>query len=140
MAIAQSDAWVRRGDAHTYEILGRVVSVLCDNGPLKECLNFRVWPLFHCGGYVLAWCGVTPTEDDVVEYLVEAAANDDWTRDLRAGDVLIGQWPPYTSIKVRGVMFQLRAEPMVQPETFAAMGEYWRTGELPHRPLSSSSC
>ncbi|MFD3458857.1 hypothetical protein ACFWVM_04035 [Nocardia fluminea] len=43
-----------RGDAHTYEILGRVLSVLWDAGPLKECLNFRVWPLFHCAGYVLA--------------------------------------------------------------------------------------
>ncbi|WP_228809821.1 hypothetical protein [Nocardia otitidiscaviarum] len=42
-----------------YEVLGRVVSVLCSApAPLSECLGFRLWPRLHRdSGYVLSWHG-----------------------------------------------------------------------------------
>ncbi|WP_157129027.1 hypothetical protein [Nocardia amamiensis] len=138
MTTAESETRERRHDAHSYEVLGRVMSVLCDNpGPLGECLAFRLWPVLHDGGYVLSWCGVTPTDDEVVEYLVDAAADDDMTTVLRPGDVRLlarRHYSLFTVVEVRGVQFQLRPEPMFQPETYAAMGEYWRTGKMPRRP------
>ncbi|MGV9839122.1 hypothetical protein ACWDUL_33660 [Nocardia niigatensis] len=133
MTTAENEIPAQSRDPHTFEVLGRVMDVLCSTpGPLSECLTFRLWPaLLADGGYVLAWCGVTPTEDEVVEYLIEAAANDEMTTTLRGGDVRQAEKGSfYTTVDVRGVRFQLRSEPMPQPEAYAAMSEYWRTGEL----------
>lgn len=131
MTTADSQPSDRWHDPHTYEVLGRVLSVLCDTpGPLAECLAFRLWPLMNDVGYVLAWSGVRPTEEEIVNYLGEAAADDEMTTTLRPGDVRFQKGPYYTLVEIRGVLFQLRPESMPQPETFAAMGEYWRTGEL----------
>ncbi|MEU2106417.1 hypothetical protein [Nocardia sp. NPDC019255] len=134
MTTADSEIRAQRHDPHTYEVLGRVLSVLCYTpGPLAECLAFRLWPLMNGGGYVLAWSGVRPTEEEVVSYLGEAAADDEMTTILRPGDVRFRKGPYYTLVEVRGVLFQLRPEPMPQPDSFAAMGEYWRTGEMAGR-------
>ncbi|MBF6102186.1 hypothetical protein IU510_29655 [Nocardia cyriacigeorgica] len=131
MSTARGEVRARWNDPPSFEVLGRVLTVLCDSpGPLAECLGFRLWPLVAGHGYVLTWCGVAPTEADVVEYLSEAAADDDMTTVLRPGDVRFTTGNGYTLADVRGVRFQLRTEPMVQPETFTAMGKYWRTGEL----------
>ncbi|MFE3195861.1 hypothetical protein ACFXHA_43160 [Nocardia sp. NPDC059240] len=119
-------------DPHTFEVLGRVMHVLFNTpGPLSECLGFRLWPTLPGGGYVLCWRGVAPTEEEIVEYLLEAAADDVQTTVLRPGDVRrFRKGPYYTEVDVSGVIFQLRPEPMPQPHTYAAMGEYWRTGAL----------
>ncbi|MDE1675279.1 hypothetical protein [Nocardia gipuzkoensis] len=133
MTTADSEILARRHDPHSYEVLGRVMSLLCSTpGPLADCLTFHLWPLLHDGGFALSWCGAIPTEDEIVEYLVDAAADDDMTTVLRPGDVRLGQshYSVYAVVDVRGVRFQLRPEPMFQPDTYAAMGEYWRTGEL----------
>lgn len=82
---------------------------------------------------MLAWSGVRPTEDEIVQYLGEAAADDEMTRTLSPGDVRFKKGHYCTLVEVRGVEFQLRPEGMPEPETFAAMGEYWRTGELTQR-------
>ncbi|WP_328410999.1 hypothetical protein [Nocardia sp. NBC_00403] len=121
----------RREDPHTFEVLGRVMTLLCDNpGPLADCLAPLLWPLLTGGGYALSWCGVTPTESEVAEYLLDAAADDDMTRVLRPGDVRFREGLSCTIVDVRGVQFQLRPAPMVRPETYTALGEYWRIGEL----------
>ncbi|WP_039824883.1 hypothetical protein [Nocardia testacea] len=134
MTTAESRPRSRRHDPHTYEVLGRVLHVLCGTqGPLAECLAFRLWPTLTGAGYVLAWSGVRPTEDEIVQYLGEAAANDEVTTTLSPGDVLFKKGHYCTLVKIRGVEFQLRSEGMPEPETFAAMGEYWRTGTLTPR-------
>ncbi|WP_067683459.1 hypothetical protein [Nocardia miyunensis] len=53
-----------------------------------------------------------------------------WTTVLRPGDVLFGHGHHGTVIEVRGVRFELRHESMVDPVTYTALGEYWRTGDL----------
>jgi hypothetical protein len=129
MTAADRTIRAQRHDPHTYEVLGRVMSVLCSiPGPLSDCLAFRLWPILIGGGYVLAWHGAAPTEAEVVEYLLSAAADDEMTTVLRPGDIRLTRGDDCTSVEVRGVQFQLRPEPMPQSEAFTAIGEYWRTG------------
>lgn len=116
---------------HGYEVLGRVVGVLCSTpGPLTDCLGFRLWPLLVGGGYVLSWKGVAPTAQEVAGYLIDVAADDDMTLDLRPGDVRYVANFSGATVDVLGVEFQLQPEPMVGPDTFERMGEYWRTGRF----------
>ena len=132
MTAADTEFQTLRQDPHTFETLGRVLQVLCTTpGPLSECLGFRLWSRFPAGGYVLSWHGVTPTQDEIVEHLMDAAADDEQTTALRPGDIRgVEKGRYYTTVDVRGVQFQLRPEPMLRPDALAAMGEYWRTGEL----------
>ncbi|WP_433567356.1 hypothetical protein ACQP1O_20475 [Nocardia sp. CA-151230] len=124
----------QRPAAYSEKILGRVLEVLFSTpGPLSRCLGFRTWPDPLSNGYVLAWHGITPTEEEVADYLAQAAADDTLSLALRPGDVRGVRPGPggYTmEVDVSGVVFQLRAEPTPSPETFAAMGDYWRTETL----------
>ncbi|WP_405178940.1 hypothetical protein [Nocardia sp. NBC_01377] len=75
-------------------------------------------------GYVLSWRGVTPTEGEVAEYLISAAADGEWTQTLNPGDVRVEKACHCTLVDVRGVAFQLRPEPMLQPDVLTAMSHY----------------
>ncbi|WP_331757712.1 hypothetical protein [Nocardia sp. NBC_01388] len=121
---------------HDYEVLGRVLSVLCSTpGPLAECLGFRLWPRLHKdGGYVLSWHG-HPSMHEVTDYLCAAAADDEMTADLRPGDIQLHR--ERTAVIVRGVQFNLQPEPMPSPESYLALGEFWRTGALPRKTIDS---
>lgn len=131
MTTADSEVRSRRHDPRTFEVLGRVMEILCfAPGPLGDCLAFNLWPMLHGGGYVLSWRGVVPTEDEVAAHLAVAAADDEMTTILRPGDVRIGSGHHGRIVEVRGVQFELRPEAMIRPEMYTAMGEYWRTGEL----------
>ncbi|MFI2589842.1 hypothetical protein ACH498_25065 [Rhodococcus erythropolis] len=113
-------------DPHTFEVLGRVLTVLADTpGPLAECLAFRLWPMLGGGGYIFSWYGI-PTVDEVVEYLLCAAADDDATDVLRPGDIRRLSREDFTTVDVLGVQFQLRREPMFAHAKYAAMEHYWR--------------
>ncbi|WP_194838501.1 hypothetical protein [Nocardia sp. XZ_19_369] len=132
MATADDEARARRHDPHTFEVLGRVAALLFDTpGPLAECLSPRLYPTLTGSGYVLSWHGVAPTVDDVADYLSTAAADDEMTTVLRPGDVRFKPGHYCTVAEVRGVQFHLRPDPVIRPDAYAAMGEYWRTGKLP---------
>ncbi|MEU4841718.1 hypothetical protein [Nocardia testacea] len=133
MAIADSEITTQRNDSHAFEVLGRVISLLFDPpGPLAESLAFHMWPLLDGSGFVLTWRGVVPTEIQVIQYLVNASADDEMTTVLRPGDVWFdfAAGDGYTHIGVPGVQFQLRPMPMFRSEVYDAWGKYWRKGEL----------
>ncbi|MFI8977098.1 hypothetical protein ACIGO9_29745 [Nocardia asteroides] len=132
MATGQIEPFVRdrRRDRDSFEVLGRVVSVLCDHpGPLAEGLALRVWPLPADVGFVLSWRGV-PHVDQVLAHLLAMAA-DEASTVLRPGDVEIVAGRGFVTAAVRGIWIQLRPEPMLRPQDYAAMGQYWRTGRYP---------
>ena len=130
----------RRNDPHDFEVLGRVVGVLCDvPGPLANALAFRLWPLLPGDGFALSWHGATPTDDKVVSFLLAAASDDDLTEILRVGDVEHIDRSGFTTVTIQGVRFQLRPEPMLDSEDYAVLGEYWRTGTVPVRPSAATS-
>lgn len=134
MPTAHDRSRTRHHEPHTYETLGRVMTLLCHTpGPLAEVLALRLWPTLTGDGYVLSWRGVTPSEDEVAEYLLSAADDDEWTQTLGPGDVRVEKACHCTLVAVRGVAFQLRPEPMLQPDVLTAMSRYWRTGELASR-------
>ncbi|MFI8977095.1 hypothetical protein ACIGO9_29730 [Nocardia asteroides] len=66
-------------------------------------------------------------------YLLEVAADDGTTTVLRPGDVEIVDGRGYVTVSVRGVLIQLRPQPMPSAQEYAAMGEYRRTGRYPVR-------
>lgn len=130
MTTADIDVRALRKDPHTFEVLGRVLTILSDTpGPLAECFAFRLWPMLVGGGYVLSWHGI-PTEDEVVKYLIDAAADDEAFDVLRPGDVRQLATGHFTTVDVLGVQFQLRSEPMPTPAKYAAMEHYWRGGDI----------
>jgi hypothetical protein len=52
---------LRRGDAHTFEVAGRVLSLLLDSiGPFGGSLGFHLWPIPIDPGFVLSWRGAGP--------------------------------------------------------------------------------
>jgi hypothetical protein len=132
MTTADSETSTRGDDPHTYEVLGRVASLLLDSpGPLADSLAFHMWPLLDGSGFVLTWRGLVPTEIEVIQYLVNASADDEKTTVLRPGDVQFNfaAGEHYTHVDVQGVQFQLRPTPMFRPDVYDAWGRYWSTGE-----------
>ncbi|WP_157227970.1 hypothetical protein [Nocardia asiatica] len=124
----------RREDAHTFEVAGRVLSLLLDSiGPLGRSLGFHLWPSPIDPGFVLSWRGPVPGEIEVIQYLVNASADDELTTALRPGDVTFdfaADDKHYTHVDVQGVRFQLRPERMLTPKELASWGTYWRSGDL----------
>lgn len=125
---------LRRGDAHTFEVAGRVLSLLLDSiGPFGGSLGFHLWPILIDPGFVLSWRGAVPSEIQVIQYLVNASANDEMTTVLRPGDVTFdfaADGKHYTHIEVQGVQFQLRPERMFTSEELASWGTFWRSGDM----------
>lgn len=124
--MAELDEGIGWDTSESFEVLGRVVNVLCTTpGPLGECLGFHTWPVMGGNGYVLAWHGPRPSDREVLDYLLDAAADDDMTRTLRPGDVRWRRAGHCLIAEVRGVQFQLRPEPIVRSDTLVALERYW---------------
>lgn len=125
---------LRRGEVHTFEVAGRVLSLLLDsNGPFGGSLGFHLWPTPIGPGFVLSWRGAVPSEIQVIQYLVNASADDEVTTVLRPGDVMFdfaADDRHYTQIDVQGVRFQLRPERMFTSEELASWGTFWRSGDM----------
>jgi hypothetical protein len=125
---------LRRGDAHTFEVAGRVLSLLLDSiGPFGGSLGFHLWPAPIDPGFVLSWRGAVPSEIQVIQYLVNASADDEATTVLRPGDVMFdfaADSRHYTRIDVQGVQFQLRPERMFTSKELASWGTFWRSGDM----------
>ena len=103
-----------RGTAHHYEVLGRLMSALFDSGApgiLEGAKNFRFWETLE-GGFSLSWDrGAHAME--VVDDLLELAADDERSHVLRAGDVVFvhnGDADPsrYTTVDIQNVRILLR--------------------------------
>ncbi|MFC6010496.1 hypothetical protein [Nocardia lasii] len=126
MTTFEIDIEERRSDPHVFEVLGRVVGVLCDvPGPLANALAFRLWPLLSGNGFALSWHGATPTADNVVSFLLDTASND-----RPFGAVELVERTEFITVTIGGVQFQLRPEPMLDADDFAVLTEYWRTGTV----------
>ena len=107
----------RHGTARTalhYEAFGRLMTALFDSGSpgiMEGAKRFYFWETMH-DGFSLSW-ERGPHAGEVVQELVDLAADNEVTHALRPGDVVWlhkGDTDPggYTSADVCGVRFLLR--------------------------------